>query len=84
MIAVILTPEALEQFNRLPLPIRMRMRKLLDRLEFWPAVSGFKPLRGALAGYYRLRTGDYRLRFRPENNTLLVDKIGHRKDVYDD
>jgi mRNA-degrading endonuclease RelE of RelBE toxin-antitoxin system len=37
-----------------------------------------------LAGWYRIRTGDYRLRFRIEGETIVIDKIGHRKDVYDE
>jgi mRNA-degrading endonuclease RelE of RelBE toxin-antitoxin system len=55
-----------------------------ERLENWPAVSGAKPLRGALAGYYRLRTGDYRLQFHVAGETVLVEKIGHRDGFYED
>jgi mRNA-degrading endonuclease RelE of RelBE toxin-antitoxin system len=47
-------------------------------------VSGAKPLRGALAGYYRLRTGDYRLQFHVAGETVLVEKIGHRDGFYED
>jgi mRNA-degrading endonuclease RelE of RelBE toxin-antitoxin system len=61
-----------------------RVRKLLQRLEAWPNVSGAKPLSGQLAGYYRLRTGDYRLRYYLEGEILIVDKIGHRGEFYED
>ena len=44
-------------------------------------VSGAKPLSGDLAGHYRLRTGDYRLRFDVEGETVIIHKVGHRKDV---
>jgi mRNA interferase RelE/StbE len=84
MAVVRLTAEALEQFATLPRVIRERVQGVLHRLEDWPAVSGAKPLRGALAGWYRLRTGDYRVRFRLEGELVIVGKIGHRKDVYDD
>jgi len=84
MAVVKLTADALEQFATLPRVIRERVQGVLHRLENWPAVSGAKPLRGALAGWYRLRTGDYRIRFRLEGELVIVDKIGHRKDVYDD
>jgi mRNA-degrading endonuclease RelE of RelBE toxin-antitoxin system len=43
-----------------------------------------KPLRGGLAGYYRLRTGDYRLQFHVEGETVFVEKIGHRHGFYED
>ena len=39
---------------------------------------------GRLAGYYRLRTGDYRLQFHVEGETVLVEKIGHRDGFYED
>ena len=84
MAVVKLTAEAVEQFTALPRVIRERVQKLLARLDQWPEVSGVKALRGELAGWYRLRTGDYRVRFRVEGELVIVGKIGHRKDVYDD
>ncbi len=81
---MLLTPKAQEAFDALPLVVKERMRSLFRRLANWPAVSGAKPLSGNLAGSYRLRTGDYRLRFYLQGQAVMVDKIGHRKDVYDD
>jgi len=84
MVAVRLSPEAVRQFRRLPRAIRGRVDRMLKRLEHWPQVSGAKPLTGNLAGWYRLRTGDYRLRFCMQAETILVDKIGHRSEFYED
>ena len=84
MATVFITPEAAEQLERLPKAIHARINRLRARLERWPQVSGAKALRGALAGWYRLRTGDYRVRFRVEGETITVDKIGHRREFYDD
>ena len=84
MAVVRLTADAVDQFTTLPRVIRERVQRVLNRLEKWPAVSGAKPLSGNLAGWYRLRTGDYRIRFRVEGELVIVEKIGHRKDVYDD
>ena len=75
--------EALGELAKLSRATRERIGKLFERLEGWPAVSGAKPLSGNLAGSYRLRTGDYRLRFRVEGETIIVDKIGHRRDFYE-
>jgi mRNA interferase RelE/StbE len=82
--AVAVTPEALEQVAALPKPVRELFKKVLQRLTQWPHVSGCKPLRGELAGWYRLRISDYRVRFRVHGNQVIVDKVGHRKDVYED
>jgi mRNA interferase RelE/StbE len=84
MATVKVTPEALEQLAGLPRVIRERMGKLFQRLEAWPNVSGARALSGELAGWYRLRTGDYRVRFRVKGDSVIVDKIGHRSDFYDD
>ena len=84
MADVLLPPTAQEQFDALPSVVKERMRKLFRRLSVWPAVSGVKPLSGNLAGYFRMRTGDYRLRLRVQGEKIIIDKIGHRKDVYDD
>lgn len=84
MATVKMTPSARKQFAALPKKIRERVLKLTARLVEWPDVSGAKALAGDLAGWHRLRTGDYRLRFRVQEDTVLIDKIGHRSDFYDD
>ncbi len=83
MAIVTVTPEAFEQADRLPLPIRRRIQRILARLEQWPDVSGAKPLSRDLAGRYRIRTGDYRLQFRVEGDRVVVEKIGHRSGFYE-
>lgn len=78
-----LTATARDQLEQLPKSIRARMYDLLERLEKWPNVSGAKPLRGNLAGRYRLRTGDFRLQFRVVGNVVIVEQIGHRDGFYE-
>jgi mRNA-degrading endonuclease RelE of RelBE toxin-antitoxin system len=78
-----LTPAAAEQLARLPRVIRTRATKVLERLERWPAVSGARPLIGDLSGKYRIRTGDYRLRFCLMGKTVVVERIGHRDGFYE-
>jgi mRNA interferase RelE/StbE len=82
MATVELTPEAARQFDRLPVVVRARVNRLRERLARWPEVSGVKALSGNLAGWYRLRTGDYR--FRVQGDKIIVDKIGHRREFYED
>jgi mRNA interferase RelE/StbE len=83
MVKVRITPEALRQAEELNEPILTRVMQLVERLKKWPDVSGVKPLSGKLAGYYRLRTGDYRVQFRVERETIIIEKIGHRDRFYD-
>src|SRR5262249_28861254 len=84
MATVELTPEAAEQLEPLPKVLHPRVNRLPERLEHWPDVSGVKALCGDLAGWYRLRTGDYRLRFFVRGERIIVDKIGHRSEFYED
>jgi mRNA-degrading endonuclease RelE of RelBE toxin-antitoxin system len=83
MVEVFLTPEAQAQLDRLPKAIRARVYTLIERLGRWPQVSGAKPLRGELAGKFRLRTGDYRLQLRVEGTKVIVERIGHRGGFYE-
>ncbi len=84
MATVILTPEAAEQLDRLPKAIHVRVLGLLERLEHWPQVSGVKRLTAGLTGWWRLRTGNYRVRFQVAADNVTVDKIGHRREFYED
>lgn len=77
-----LTPEAAEEYGRLPRGIQPRINNIILRLAYWPHVSGAKPLVGRLAGSFRIRTGDYRIVFRVSGDKVIVWKIGNRKDVY--
>ena len=83
MAKVILTAEAAQGLEDLPLVVHARVLILVERLEHWPEVSGAKPLSGRMAGRYRLRTGDYRLQFRVQGQTVIVEKIGHRDRFYE-
>lgn len=84
MATVSVSPTALKDLAKLPRVIRERIGKLFQRLEDWPDVSGAKVLSGNLAGWYRVRTGDYRVRFYLNGDNVVVDKIAHRSKIYED
>jgi mRNA-degrading endonuclease RelE of RelBE toxin-antitoxin system len=80
-----ITPEAQKKFQDLPLRIQARVANIFERLNDWPEVSGAKPLRGDLAGHFRVRTGAYRVQFYvDENGDPVVEKIGHRDGFYEE
>ncbi len=84
MLKLVYESDVLADVERLPRVIRTRVLQLLTRLERWPKVSGAKPLRGKLAGRFRMRTGDYRVQFRVEPDRIVVEKVGHRDGFYDE
>ncbi|MGB7191185.1 MAG: type II toxin-antitoxin system RelE/ParE family toxin [Acidobacteriaceae bacterium] len=66
-------------------------RQILKYLRTRIAVGGDprsfgKPLRQNLAGLWRYRVGDYRLicRLEDERVVVLVLRVGHRSEVYED
>ncbi len=79
-----MTAAAMADFGELPKGIRDRVLAVTLRLANWPEVSGAKPLRGEVAGAFRVRTGVYRIVFRPHGDRVVIEAIGHRKDVYED
>ena len=81
---VVYTPEGLADLEKLPTTIKLRVAAIVERLERWPEVSGAKPLRGEWKGYYRIRTGDWRVLFRVVAPNVLVVRIMHRSTVYEE
>jgi mRNA-degrading endonuclease RelE of RelBE toxin-antitoxin system len=84
MAKVVMTASAARQLDALPLAIRVRMAAIVERLEGWPKVSGAKPLRGPLAGHFRVRTGDYRMQFHVSGETVVIERVGHRDGFYEE
>jgi mRNA-degrading endonuclease RelE of RelBE toxin-antitoxin system len=84
MARVTLTPGAARELDKLLRSIRLRALKVFERLERWPNVSGAKALAGDLAGYHRIRTGDYRILFRVRGAEVVVERVGHRDGFYDE
>jgi mRNA interferase RelE/StbE len=84
VVAVLLAKDAQADFDNLPATIQARVNRVIERLAHWPAVSGTKQLRGDWKGHFRIRTGDWRVIVRPVTPVLLVVRIKHRSEVYED
>jgi mRNA-degrading endonuclease RelE of RelBE toxin-antitoxin system len=84
MMAVRLTDEARTHFADLPSTIKARVLSVFERLQKWPEVSGAKPMRKQWAGHSRIRVGDWRVIFRVVSPEVIVVRIQHRRDVYED
>lgn len=73
---------AAEDLPKIPKNMRTRLKRAIEtRLLSDPVLAG-APLRKDLAGYRKLRVGDYRIVYRVEKSDIIVLVIGHRKDVY--
>jgi mRNA interferase RelE/StbE len=74
-----------EDIPKLSRSVRERVRKAIERKLATHPVELGKPLRYSLKGARRMRVGDWRVIYKIEPpNLVLVVKIGHRREVYDD
>ncbi len=74
---------ARREFKALERAIQRRVATRIDALANQPFPPGAKKLQGE-RDLYRLRVGDYRIIYRVDGKrvTVLILKIGHRRDVY--
>jgi mRNA interferase RelE/StbE len=84
MYQAIILPKALDDLSRLE---RRVAQRIVDRLTWFSEnMSGISavPLRGNLAGFYKLRVGDWRVIYDidHEGRKIFVHRIGHRRDIY--
>jgi mRNA interferase RelE/StbE len=80
---VLITPSAKRQLESLPEKIRIRIDKRILSLGVNPRPHGSVTLEG-VAGLHRIRVGDYRIIYRIQDKemTVLIVRIGHRREVY--
>jgi mRNA interferase RelE/StbE len=62
-------------------------RRVVERIKWLAAnLDDLNPytLTGDLAGFYKLRVGDYRVLYEilQDEQTLVIHKIGHRREIY--
>jgi len=83
MYRIIISRIAEKQLENLPKQIANAITNKIDLLSANPRPDGCKKLQGK-DNAYRIRSSDYRIVYRIEDNKLIVEviRIGHRSDVY--
>lgn len=74
-----------KQIPKLPLPVKRRIKKAIEKKLMVNPISFGKPLRHSLKGLRRLRVDDYRVIFKIDEklDLVIIVKISHRKEVYE-
>ncbi len=81
MYKIILDKEAEQYLDKLDDFIANRIIKKIKTLQENPFSKDVKRLRDDNS--FRLRIGDYRILFEVSKDTIIILKIGHRKNIYD-
>jgi len=82
--------ECLESVVRDDIPglsatVRVRVRRAIEQKLATNPIEFGKPLRYSFRGARRLRVGDHRVIYSIElPDTVLIIKVGHRREVYED
>ena len=79
---VFIKPSAAKELERIPLKDRRRVARRIAALAGDPRPPGCEKLTGENA--FRIRQGNYRIVYTVEDEvlTIVVIKVGNRKDVY--
>jgi len=84
MASVIWSSRALEVLETLDRPIAERIYE--KALWFEKNFDSIKPepLYRELKSSYKLRVGDYRILYSVRGESVVIEKVGHRRDIYRD
>ncbi len=82
MVSVKLSDSALHDFERIDPTITKRIIAKLMWLEANFTNVTLEPLHYNLKGLYKMRVGDYRIEYSVQDNIILIQAIGHRRDIY--
>lgn len=69
--------------RRLDAALQRRVFEALDQLQADPYYHG-RQLTNAQIGQWRVRVGDYRIRYDVEGDRVLLYRVRHRREIYRD
>lgn len=80
------TPTALSQLRRFDRVVAERILRKLLRMTHLVEVTQHEAMAGQWKGRFRMRMGDYRVVYwlEHEERLIIVEALGHRREVYDE
>lgn len=77
------TERAIEDLEKLDTLVARRiLRKVTWFANNFERVT-LEPLAGDLKGTFKLRVGDWRVVFKVEDGTVVIQFVGHRREIYE-
>jgi len=76
------TERAIKDFEELDKPIAQRILRKVDWFSRNFERLALEPLSGEFKGTFKLRVGEWRVIYTVEGRTLVIQFVGHRKEIY--
>ena len=82
---LLLSPSAVKALLAMPRREREQLKQRLDAIAAAPAEPhpSVVAMQGKPPGRFRVRQGDWRAVFRIDAGDVVVDRIGHRREIYE-
>ena len=82
MLKVNWTDDALEDLQKLDKPIAKRiLTKISWFSQHFNNITP-EPLSGEMAGTFKVRVGDWRIVYTIEKDVIVIQAVGHRREIY--
>lgn len=78
---LVFTPTFTRDLRRLNSQVRRRVLRRLDQLEVNPYINCTK-LTNVDIGVFRIRVGNWRVRYDVEGKQVILHRVRHRREVY--
>jgi mRNA interferase RelE/StbE len=82
LVKIYWTEDAVKDLGRLDKPIEQRVLKKISWLSNNFESITPEPLSGEFKGTFKLRIGDWRVVYTVEGQTLIIQFIAHRREIY--
>lgn len=76
------TKDALDDLQRLDKPVGRRILNKITWLSQHFNNITPEPLSGELSGAFKIRIGDWRVIYTVEKEVIVIQAIGHRREIY--
>jgi len=82
LVKIYWTEDAIKDLERLDKPVEQRVLKKISWLSNNFERITPEPLSGEFKGTFKLRIGDWRVGYTVEGQTLVIQFIAHRREIY--
>jgi mRNA interferase RelE/StbE len=82
LVKIYWTEDAIKDLERLDKPVEQRILRKISWLSNNFERITPEPLSGEFKGTFKLRIGDWRIVYTVEGQTLVIQFIAHRRDIY--